>query len=531
MAITFTAGTSVESTASVTSTTVTLPAGLAAGDYTIIVVSLNVSSGSITFPAGWTEILPTTASVNGSTADKLAIAYRKWVSGDTDPVITTASGRVAMTPIKVSGADGTTFVDTAATVSQMPSPTATVTAPSITPASDTLVCVLNGRDATNGAFQTPYTNLSASMTKIAEASGKAATQTNAGHCIAYEVVTAGAATGTRSADPAQPAEGSMGVSFSLNAASTGTTVTPTGVATAAGVGTPALSSTVTVTPTGIASAGVLGAPTVTAPATTSPSGIASGAAIGTPSATGQTTVSPSGVASAAAPGTPTLTGSTSVTPGGIAGASTTGTPTLSSSMVATPTGIPSAAATGTPTASSSTTASPTGIPSAAAVGSPTLSEPAGSTTVTPTGIPSAISVGTPALAAPTSVQPSGIASAAALGSPTLSTPGTVTVQPTGIASRFAAGTPTITPWTVLRPTGIPTKKFVGQPLLLTSTRVTPAGVASAAVVGLPTMGGPGAGEVRLDLETSISKSNLKASITERDRAAGLGTRRWKGHIG
>lgn len=222
MPLTFTAGTSVESTGSVTSTTVTLPAGLAAGDYTIIVVSLNASSGTITTPSGWTDILPQTNSVNGSTSDCHAIFYRKWVSGDTDPSVTTKSGRVAMTPVRVQGADASTFVDISATVTQTASGATTVTAPTITPTSTTLVCTFNGRDAANGNFQTPYSNLSASMTSIAEASGKATSQTNAGHLIAYEVVTANSATGTRQADPAQSVEGAMGVSFSLNAAASGT---------------------------------------------------------------------------------------------------------------------------------------------------------------------------------------------------------------------------------------------------------------------------------------------------------------------
>lgn len=581
MAITFTAGTSVESTASVTSTTVTLPAGLADGDYTIIVASLNASTGFITTPSGWTDILPYTNSANGSTSDTLAIFYRKWVSGDTDPVVATKSGRVAMTPIKVSGADPTTFVDVAGTVTQAASGATTIVAPSITPASTSLVCVFNGRHVSSGVYLDPWTNLSADLTKIAEANGRASTATNAGHCIANATVAASVATGTRQADPANATTGAMGVSFSLNVAAAGgssqtatptaiasgeavgtpslssvATVTPGGVADSGGVGTPTVSTTVTVSPTGIPSALGLGSPTLSGTATVTPDGIASAEALGSPAASGQTTVSPTGIASAEALGTPALSGSTTVTPDGIASGEAVGTPALSTGMVVTPTGIPSAASLGSPTISTTATASPTGIASDAAVGTPALSQGGSAQTATPTGIPSAAAAGSPTLSASVSVQPGGIASAQAPGSPALSTQATVqpagiptaaavgtpslsfpgpaapqTVQPTGIPSAAAAGAPVVSYWTVLRPTGIPTKQFVGQPVLLTAARVTPAGIPSGAAVGQPAMSGPGAGLFAFDLEASISKPHIKASITPQDRAAGLGSKRWKGHIG
>lgn len=562
MAITFTAGTSVESTASVASTTVTLPAGLADGDYTIIVVSLNASTGTITTPSGWTDILPTTNSVNGSTSDALAIFYRKWVSGDTDPVVATKSGRVAMTPIKVSGADATTFVDVAATVTQAASGATTIEAPSITPASTTLVCVFNGRDANNGDFLTPFSSLSASMTEIAEASGKATTATNAGHCIAFEVVTAGAATGTRQVNPSQATTGAMGVSFSLNEAAAGgssQTAIPAGIATGEGVGTPTVSTTVTVSPTGIPSASAAGTPVLSSSTTVSPSGIASAAAPGTPGVSSTTTVSPEGVSSAAAVGSPALSSSTSVTPDGIASGEAFGTPALSQSgspQTVTPDGIPSAASMGSPTINATATASPIGIPSGAAVGSPALSQNGSAQTVSPTGIPSAAAAGSPTvstsvtvrpdgivsdvavfqptLSTTATVQPAGIDSASAVGTPTLSFPGpapTQTVQPEGIPSAAAAGTPKITSWYVARPTGIPTKMFVGQPLLKTESRVSPMGIPSLESFGFPELSGPGAGIFAFDIEATTAKPHVKASITPRDRAGDLPSRHWKGHIG
>lgn len=538
MAITFTAGTSVESTASVTTTTVTLPSGLVDGDYTIIVASLNASTGFITTPSGWTDILPYTNSVNGSTSDTHAIFYRKWVSGDTDPDVATKSGRVAMTPIKVSGADPTTFVDTAATVTQAASGATTLVAPSITPSSTVLVCTFNCRDANNGDFITPFANLSASMTEIAQASGKATAATNAGHLVAYEVVTAGSATGTRQADPAQASTGGMAVSFSLNEAASGggsQQAEPTGVASAEAVGTPTLSSVATVSPTAVADSSGVGTPSVSTTVTVSPTGIPSALGLGSPTLSSTVTVTPDGIASAEALGTPALSGSTSVTPDGIPGASAVGTPAASSSTTVSPTGIASAVAVGTPTlsepAAGSQTVSPTGIPSSAALGTPAL---ASSVSVQPGGIASAQALGSPTLSTQVTVQPTGIPTAAAVGTPSLSFPGPApaqTVQPTGIPSAAAAGAPVIRYWTVLRPTGIPTKQFVGQPLLKPSTRVTPVGIISGEAVGLPALGGPGAGLFAFDLEASISKPHIKASITPQDRAAGLGSKRWKGHIG
>lgn len=219
MAIAFIAGTAVESTASVASTTVTLPTGLVAGDYTIISVSVNATSATITTPAGWTNILASTASVNGSTSMAHAIFYRKWVTGDANPAITHTSGRACATPVRVTGADPTTFVNTAAVVTQAASGATTVVAPTITPTSTVMVCSFAGRNGTNGVFLTPWGSLTAGMTKVIEASGKSTTATNAGHCFATHTVTSGAATGTRQANPNAATTGAFGVSFALNVAS------------------------------------------------------------------------------------------------------------------------------------------------------------------------------------------------------------------------------------------------------------------------------------------------------------------------
>src|SRR6266496_3467293 len=139
MSLTFTAGTPFEATASVTSGVVTLPAGLADGDYTILMCSLNATTGTITPPAGWTAILAST-NATLSTSDVHAIYYRKWVSGDGDPTVTCTNGRLAVLPIRVQGADGTTFIEVAASVTQQGVAGTTIVAPSVTSTASTNAC-------------------------------------------------------------------------------------------------------------------------------------------------------------------------------------------------------------------------------------------------------------------------------------------------------------------------------------------------------------------------------------------------------
>ena len=581
MAITFTAGTSVESTGSVTSTTVTLPAGLAAGDYTIIVASLNASSGVITTPAGWTNILASTNSVNGSTSDALAIFYRKWVSGDTNPAITTSNGRFAATPIRVQGADATTFVDVAATVTQAAAGATTLTAPTITPTSGWLVCVFNGRNQTNGVFLTPFTGLSGTMTAIAEASGKATAQTNAGHLVAFEAVTPSSATGTRQANPAVATTGAMGVSFSLKEAAAGggaQTVSPAGfgtgetfgtpvasnilvtlpggVPTAETLGSPGVSTTVTAQPAGITSGQAMGAPTIGTALPASPASVASDEAFGAPVTTTTLTASPSGIASAQAFGTPTRTGNLTATPAGVASAQAFGAPSIASTQFVSASGIASAQAMGTPSVAMPVTASPAGIPTAEAFGVPRA---ASSKTYSPDGIPSAESFGAPTLAATLAVAPPGIAGAAAFGSPsvtvvdlnkTLSPAGIPSagafgapnvignrvVGPSGIASLESFGTPRQTNVLVALPANLPSRGTTfGSPAINTSLTAGPLGIATQEAVGQPVLikvalhVGP-AGIVSLEA-FGAPRATGGSAATPYEMAGAMLSRRYSGRLG
>jgi hypothetical protein len=225
--ITLTAGTPFEATGSVTeSTGLTLPSGLADGDYTILFCCLNSSTGTISPPAGWDETFPDAQST-ASTSHVTAIYSRKWQSGDTDPVVTCSSGRLAVLPVKVSGADASTLVEGTVGSTSQASATTSVDAPSqSSTVSKLLVTMHSGRHATAGTIIT--WTVDAAMTELAEAAGRAVAATNATLVVAQEVITAGSTTGTRTATASDTATGSRGISMLLKSApSAGITFTVT----------------------------------------------------------------------------------------------------------------------------------------------------------------------------------------------------------------------------------------------------------------------------------------------------------------
>lgn len=216
MPVTLTAGTPFQATGSVTSGVVSLPAGLGAGDYTFLFCTLNASSGVITGPADYLTAFASAQST-ASTSHSMAVYYRAWQSGDTDPTVTCTSGRLAVLPVEVSGADGTNPIEGAVDSTTQPAATTSVDAPSQTSVtSELLVTAHSGRSATNGVFIT-WTP-PGGMTEIGEAGGQAAAATNASVEVCSEVITAGGPTGTRTATASSTATGSRGVSMLLAAA-------------------------------------------------------------------------------------------------------------------------------------------------------------------------------------------------------------------------------------------------------------------------------------------------------------------------
>lgn len=237
MALSFTAGTPAQSTGSVTSINVTLPAGLVDGDYTILVCCSNSSSGGLNLPSGWTAILANTNTANGSTAGHHAIFYRKWVSGDPSTVaVTLTSGRVGVLPVKVSGADPSTFVEVAASVTQAASGATAITAPTKTSTASTVMCYTLLARSSNGTIITLSPN--AGDTEVGEAGG-ASSQSQCFNSLNLHTITPGVASGTRTGTASSGTTGAMGVSFVLKESAAGPPQqVPVGQATEADVSQP-----------------------------------------------------------------------------------------------------------------------------------------------------------------------------------------------------------------------------------------------------------------------------------------------------
>jgi hypothetical protein len=216
VAVTLTAGTPFEATTSVTTGTVTLPAGLVNGDWTFLFCTLNAATGVITGPAGWSTAFASAQST-ASTSHVTAIYYRKWVGGDTDPAVTCTSGRLAVLPVKVSGAHGTNPIEGAVDSTSQASATTAVDAPSQTSTlSKLLVTMHSGRSAaaTTIILWAP----DAAETELAEATSRAVGSTNASLEVCSQVITAGSTTGSRTATADSTATGSRGISMLLAAA-------------------------------------------------------------------------------------------------------------------------------------------------------------------------------------------------------------------------------------------------------------------------------------------------------------------------
>lgn len=234
-------------------------------------------------------------------------------------------------------------------------------------------------------------------------------------------------------------------------------VSPTGVASRAAFGQPAVSQSggsgvtsyvswvelevpppgAAVAPDGVASRAAVGQPEVRVPVQAT--SVASRAAVGAPSVlTGPITL-PTSVASAAAVGTPTI--------GGIAQINGFGTLTIDVAVSVQALGVQTRRAVGTPLLTHVTQANPAGVASASAVGSPRVTEGA-MVDLTVYGVLSRAAVGQPAVSSSVPAQTAsltGVASRAAIGLPTVSNPVTTeTAYPIGRTTRAAVGQPGVT---------------------------------------------------------------------------------------
>jgi alkaline phosphatase D len=220
---TLTVGTPAQSTASVSSINVPLT-GLTftTGDYLLLFCTSNASGGGLAAPAGYSTLLASTDTVNGSTSGHGAVYYKAASAGEAAPTVTLASGRVGVLPIKATGYDTSTLIAVAAAVTQAASGATSVAAPSLTaPADGTLVTVHVGRNGSNGA--PPTWTPPSGMTELGEAGGNLTSSTNTSLEVSFQEVTSGTATGSKAATASLATQGAFGASFLLRAA---TVVTP-----------------------------------------------------------------------------------------------------------------------------------------------------------------------------------------------------------------------------------------------------------------------------------------------------------------
>jgi hypothetical protein len=203
----------------------------------------------------------------------------------------------------------------------------------------------------------------------------------------------------------------------------------------------------TISPTGIASAEAFGAPTLTL--AVAPTSVPSGEAHGTPGIALQ--VVPTGMASGEAHGQPAV------------------------HLAVAPTGVPSGEAFGA--AALALAVAPIGIASAEAAGTPALSQGG---TIAPAGFDSGEAFGVPALAQDGTIAPAGIASAEEFGVALL----THLLQPTGIGTGEAVSTPHLT--LAITPAAIPSGEAFGAPSI--AQLLAAVGIASVEVFGVPALG-------------------------------------------
>lgn len=237
----------------------------------------------------------------------------------------------------------------------------------------------------------------------------------------------------------------------------------------------------TVSPTGVASAEAFGAVTLTAAVTLAQTGIASAEAFGATTLTSAVTFATTGISTAEAFGSLTLApGTATLSQAGIATAETFGAVTRTASVTLSQTGIASAEAFGSPSASSDAiTLSTTGISTAEAFGAPTLASGAG--TLLPAGVASAEAFGAPAFTSAVTLSLAGIASSEALGAPVLS--GNRPLALTAVPSGEAFGAATTIQNGFLTPTAIASAEAFGTGSITTAVTLPLSSVASAEAFG------------------------------------------------
>jgi hypothetical protein len=174
-----------------TSFTVSRPAGIAAGDVLLAVVSVKQggSANVITAPAGWSSVVLTDA---GSSEFRQQVFWKAVAAGDpaSDTFTTSSSGRASAIMLAYRGVDSLNPI--AAQGGQANASSGSVTAPSISPAvADTMLVGLFGSSRANAGISAPP-----GMT-LEAADNSAGGPNGVASAAADELLVAAGATGTR----------------------------------------------------------------------------------------------------------------------------------------------------------------------------------------------------------------------------------------------------------------------------------------------------------------------------------------------
>lgn len=208
-----TAGTSNTTYATRTNTTVTLPASLGAGDYTLTWLYVDDSSPTVTIPSGYTAPTPGVIFHTPGNVLRVWVAYRAWQSGDGNPQWTHASAATQGFAIRVTGADTSTFLDPTTPTTAEGDSTAThgVSGGITTTQANTGLFLING-NYSGGA----YSAWSSPLTEVLDPSGQSA--------AGFGVQAAAGASGSKTATG--PTTDYVSFLMGIREASAAATVTP-----------------------------------------------------------------------------------------------------------------------------------------------------------------------------------------------------------------------------------------------------------------------------------------------------------------
>jgi len=272
------------------------------------------------------------------------------------------------------------------------------------------------------------------------------------------------------------------LAWSLELASAGDTVLPSGIAGAATPGSHTVQvGAVTVSPQGISSGIAVPSPNLPMTTTVQPSAISSSAATGSLTVQSSIAVLPSGIDISATAGSPTVQpGNATVSPPGISGGVTVPSPSMALIATVLPSGIAGVLGTGGASVLTSGTVAVTGLASTAVIGAMSvLADQA----VTASGIASGSALGAVSVLQSLFVQPSGLSATAVVGTPVLSS--LTSVEPASVILNPAVGAASLN--ITVQTDGVASTVIVSTPVIDQLLQITTTGIASTAQLGTSTV--------------------------------------------